>query len=474
MKINLIIATYSGMYGKFENNPNKKNYLKYNLNILNTIKSNVTQISIMKPKVNDDHIEIKDYYNFENINIDKIKEKIKIFECDNIGISYGQYFAGIAKTLDFDYHFWLEDDYIICKDYFEKDLLNEFVKHDQDSHLCPFIYTNIKWDIVPYSKQIDETDSNIELLKTKLQKYDAESISCNVPDMMQLGVLSKHSVKRILDKFESFGNIKNFFDIPFTKIWLHQILFGYILHIAGVKIYDTANKYLNIFYETSINAIYLCNYPEYVNTWKDKSYNNEKLELPLCLPIDMLHPSSNYDNDLQLMKKYMSNEDDFFAIYKKINMMQKRCMVAISENIVIREIEGGDYNGYMNIMYEFANYKYTISYDEFISYIETMNNFNKILVVYSRKQERIIGAGTIFKLSKLHNNPVGQIEDFIITENYRHLGIGHLLSDKLVNIGKFVFKCYKIVLNCQEKNIGFYEDCNFCKESVQMKKNIFE
>ena len=38
MKINLIIATYSGMYGKFENNPNKKNYLKYNLNILNTIK----------------------------------------------------------------------------------------------------------------------------------------------------------------------------------------------------------------------------------------------------------------------------------------------------------------------------------------------------------------------------------------------------------------------------------------------------
>ena len=49
-----------------------------------------------------------------------IKTKIKIFECENIGISYGQFFTGINKNIDFDYHIFIEDDYIVFDDYFEK------------------------------------------------------------------------------------------------------------------------------------------------------------------------------------------------------------------------------------------------------------------------------------------------------------------------------------------------------------------
>ena len=50
--------------------------------------------------------------------------------------------------------------------------------------------------------------------------------------------------------FGSFENIIEFFDIPFTKIWLHQILFGYVLNLSGVEIKDTADTIMNIFYET--------------------------------------------------------------------------------------------------------------------------------------------------------------------------------------------------------------------------------
>ena len=74
-KINLIIATYAGKYYKFnsnnlEINKDKENYLKYNLLFINNNINNLSQITIMKPKINKEHIEIPDYYNFDNLNID--------------------------------------------------------------------------------------------------------------------------------------------------------------------------------------------------------------------------------------------------------------------------------------------------------------------------------------------------------------------------------------------------------------------
>ena len=33
---------------------------------------------------------------------------------------------------------------------------------------------------------------------------------------------------------------------------------------------------------------------------------------------------------------------------------------------------------------------------------------------FENKENKLIGAGTIFKLEKLHNNSIGQIEDVII------------------------------------------------------------
>ena len=100
MKTNLVISTYGAKYSIV----NKKNYLQYNLSLLNKINTNITQITIMKPKINENHEKYHDYYNFDNINISNIKDKIKIIECENIGISYGQFFAGISRDTNFDYY----------------------------------------------------------------------------------------------------------------------------------------------------------------------------------------------------------------------------------------------------------------------------------------------------------------------------------------------------------------------------------
>jgi hypothetical protein len=116
----------------------------------------------MRPKIDSNHIELKDYYNFEEMNINNIKDKIVIYECQNIGISYGQFFTGVFKDLSFDYYIFIEDDYVPFVNYFENEFINEYLKHEDDSLLCSFIYKNKFWDIIPYANSIGE--EHIELL----------------------------------------------------------------------------------------------------------------------------------------------------------------------------------------------------------------------------------------------------------------------------------------------------------------------
>ena len=143
----------------------------------------------------------------------------------------------------------------------------------------------------------------------------------------------------------------------------------------------------------------------------------------------------------------------------------------MSDNIIIRSIETNDFTEYLNLMREFHGYNYDISFDDFCKELKNQfdNNFCNILVMFLIKENKLIGAGSIYKLTKLHNNPVGQIEDVIISEKYRGLGYGKQIIEELCNVGLNKFNCYKIILNCLEKNIKFYEKCNFIMAGAEMK-----
>jgi glucosamine-phosphate N-acetyltransferase len=454
MSINLIIATYAGKY----NSEVKNNLLKINLKILNSIKMNISRITIMKPKINVEHEEITGYYDFSSINIDNIRDKIVICECENIGISYGQFFAGISKDMIFDYYIFIEDDYTVFDDYFEENLINELDKNEKDSLLCSFIYKKRFWDIINYSHKIGENIDNINILYNKLEKYNLNNIRCTIPDF-SLCILSNKTLEKILNKFVNFDNILDIFDIKFTNIWLHQILFGYILYAANIKIYDLSSNYLNIFYHTSSKKISTCNFKNYVTNWMEKPYLNEKFKLPIFIPVQIIDDNI-FSSDLLEMNKYIKDENKF----------NKRLQYLINiGNFTLRNIEYDDYDkGYMDLMFEFTNYNYPITKENFINFIITNPN-NKIIVIYSEKEKRIIGAGTIMIVHKIHNNPIGQIEDIIISEKYRKNGLGKQIIEKLIDIGKNEYKCYKIILNCLQKNIKFYENCGFINVGVEMK-----
>ena len=143
------------------------------------------------------------------------------------------------------------------------------------------------------------------------------------------------------------------------------------------------------------------------------------------------------------------------------------------DNFFIREIEVDDYSDYMRLMFEFTGYKYDITVDKFqqqLAEFQTMNIAKTYVMGTSIDGKRkIIGAGTLFILWKLHNNPIGQIEDVIITSEYRGTGLGKWMIEKLVTVAQEKFKVYKVILNCIEKNIDFYHKCNFNITGVQMK-----
>jgi len=140
----------------------------------------------------------------------------------------------------------------------------------------------------------------------------------------------------------------------------------------------------------------------------------------------------------------------------------------MENEIIFKELDCNDnFKQYLELMYEFTNYKKDVTIEDFKNYV---NQKTKVrIVILKNKEDTIIGAGTIFNIEKLHNNSIGQIEDVIITEKYRNMGLGKTIINKLIEIGKTNFKCYKIVLNCLDKNIKFYEKCDFTISGVQMR-----
>ena len=129
---------------------------------------------------------------------------------------------------------------------------------------------------------------------------------------------------------------------------------------------------------------------------------------------------------------------------------------------------------------------------EFIdqSFIETISSFKpfnlsvdeakilfqslpeNITVFVIKHWNKIIASGTVIIEQKfIHNGgKVAHIEDVIVHPNYRGSGAGKLLVEKLLEEAKKK-GCYKTILNCDDKVVGFYEKLGFKKCSLQMRKD---
>ena len=106
--------------------------------------------------------------------------------------------------------------------------------------------------------------------------------------------------------------------------------------------------------------------------------------------------------------------------------------------------------------------------EEFIEQINKIKNQNGYIYVIE-DNNTIIATGKLLVEYKIHNNfkSMGHIEDVVVDKNYRGKNIGKLLIYKLIDKAKDL-NCYKIIANCNENNIKFYEKCNMKIKGTEM------
>lgn len=129
----------------------------------------------------------------------------------------------------------------------------------------------------------------------------------------------------------------------------------------------------------------------------------------------------------------------------------------------------------LNSFYDFdPDFQRTLKPPSFKEFAEKFNEINRycksVIVLIDGK---IIGYGKIIIESKIHANftKIGHIEDVITHKDYRNKGIGKIIINKLVDVGK-THGCYKIVLFCKDDYRLFYEKCGFERSKNGMEKYI--
>lgn len=141
--------------------------------------------------------------------------------------------------------------------------------------------------------------------------------------------------------------------------------------------------------------------------------------------------------------------------------------------MIFRHIEQNDYyKDYLTLLEQLTIVeKEKINYEQFKIFVESLSNNHIIIVI--EDNNKIIGTGTLLIENKVIHNMglVAHIEDIVIHNNYRKQGLGKKLIDELVNIS-IKANCYKIILDCNEKNSNFYEKSGFTKKEIQMVKYL--
>lgn len=109
---------------------------------------------------------------------------------------------------------------------------------------------------------------------------------------------------------------------------------------------------------------------------------------------------------------------------------------------------------------------------------EIFNKINKeenykIIIAEDKETHQVIGTATLLIEQKfIHNGgKVGHIEDVATRCEYEGKGIGRNIIKELIRIAK-ENGCYKVILECNEKVVGFYERNGFRKYQIAMRIDI--
>lgn len=116
-----------------------------------------------------------------------------------------------------------------------------------------------------------------------------------------------------------------------------------------------------------------------------------------------------------------------------------------------------------------------ITREQFTSFVQQLSPHHRVLVIEDQKQRAIVAAATLFIEQKcIHGMGLaGHIEDVVVDQSLRGYGLGRSLVDFLVDYAHDR-GVYKVILDCSDDNVPFYEKCGFIKKGVEMARYFEE
>lgn len=101
------------------------------------------------------------------------------------------------------------------------------------------------------------------------------------------------------------------------------------------------------------------------------------------------------------------------------------------------------------------------------------NPLHKIFVAVDDDTSKVIGTTTLVIEQKfIHGGgKVGHIEDVVTRKGYQGLGVGSALIRHSLQFAK-KSGCYKVILDCSEANVGFYQRAGFRIHETSMRYDL--
>jgi glucosamine-phosphate N-acetyltransferase len=135
------------------------------------------------------------------------------------------------------------------------------------------------------------------------------------------------------------------------------------------------------------------------------------------------------------------------------------------DSLNFRLLEKEDYNrGYLDLLKQLTVIG-NISNEKFNDILDKIKT--EIWII--EDNNKIIASASLFLEQKIIHEcgVVGHLEDVVIDEKYRSIGLGKFIICKMVNIAKEK-GCYKLIGDCKPELVEFYKKNRFESNSVQI------
>jgi len=155
-----------------------------------------------------------------------------------------------------------------------------------------------------------------------------------------------------------------------------------------------------------------------------------------------------------------------------VDLISEEVQKSLPEGYKVRPLEIEDYaKGHLDCLAQLTTVGEIKKedYEKRFNYLKDRQDTYASIVIEHVESKRVVASGTLIVERKFIHalGLCGHIEDIVVDKSQRGKRLGLYVIETLKHIGKSM-GCYKIILDCNDGNIAFYQKCGFEKKENEM------